>query len=168
MTLAAQEGETPRSRVAFAQATNTLRVTNNEGQPLGGWWIMRVVEPGPTYGNLYHNRQCASYSCTSSAEAIDPQTISNQTLFKFAHPQRLGDQDAVPLMVARTALAFSSSENPQYTPMVISSNTFGQPVSDPKLIDGHYWLQSLDVRTLLLECSSSATLKPGLHFCFLP
>ena len=39
---AAVEGEQPQNRVAFVQSPSTPRITDNNGQPLGGWWVVAL------------------------------------------------------------------------------------------------------------------------------
>ena len=160
VTRAVQAGEEPASRVAFVQAPNTLRLSDKTGQPLGGWWVMHVVAPSD--GNLHHNTRCTS--CTDHLDFDSGWTpVTNQMLFKFTHQQRLGGQVSVPLMVVRTPLG-GSNGNP--TPIVISSNSSGQPVTDPILDNkeyGWYWLQSLNVKANLLECRTTG-LQTGIAF----
>jgi len=164
VTRARLAGEEPASRAAFVQTPNTPRLTDKTGQPLGGWWVMHVVSPPD--GNLHHNTRCAS--CTHPLDFDHGWTpVTNQMLFKFAHQQRLGGQISVPLMVVRTPLD-GGNGNP--TPIVISSNSFGQPVNQPILDNkefGWYWLQSLNVSASFLECRATG-LQSNIAFLLTP
>ena len=92
MTRATQVGETPQSRVAFVQAQDASRVTDQNGQPRGGWWAIvpnaessRIISALPPGDYCGPDDYPYPVPCPSKLGGVVRSAISSAQLFRFDH-----------------------------------------------------------------------------------